>query len=359
MYWVELLYAGVVFAVVFAIGFLVRRALTRVIRHWAERTESKIDDVIIESIRQPIIFWFLVGGVYAAMGLISVPPQFVGVIDRALLVLLILSIAWTVANVAGGVVKYYGGRIGAAIQVTSLGQVIARLAILSLAVLIVLAELGIEITPLVASLGIGALAIALALQDTLANFFSGFYILAEKSIRVGDFISIEGVGEGTVVDIGWRTTKIQTLPRNLLIIPNKKLAESIVTNYDLPQSELSLSTTIGVSYDEDPDKVEQILLDEATKATKELPGANPNFTPLIRFAPAEYSLNFTVIWGASSIRERGQLTHLMNKRLVKRLREEGIEIPFPVRTLYIRREEGRARRRSAHRAEGKGNAQKG
>jgi small-conductance mechanosensitive channel len=345
----EFLYPALVFSIILAIGFAVRKLLTRIIRHWAERTETKLDDVILGAIRSPIILWFFVGGIYAAVGLIRLPAQFAVVIDRGLLALLILSIAWTVANIASGVIKYYGSKIGAAIQVTSLGQVITKFAILSLGIVIVLSELGIEITPLVASLGIGALAIALALQDTLANFFSGFYILAEKSIRVGDYISIEGVGEGTVVDISWRTTKIQTLQNNLIIIPNKKLAESIATNYDLPEQELSLSTTIGVSYDEDPDRVEQILLDEASKAVKEMGGANPDFTPLIRFAPADYSLNFTVIWRATNVRERGRQIHEMNKRLVKRLRAEGIEIPFPVRTVYIRQERGQRLRAASKR----------
>lgn len=349
----EYLYPALVFAIILAIGFTVRKILTRIIRHWAERTETKLDDVILGAIRSPIILWFLVGGIYAALGLIRLPSNVAVVVDRGLIAILILSIAWTLANIASGVIKYYGSKIGAAIQVTSLGQVVTKFAILSLAIVIVLSELGIEITPLVASLGIGALAIALALQDTLANFFSGFYILAERSIRVGDFISIEGVGEGTVVDISWRTTKIQTLPNNIIIIPNKKLAESIVTNYDLPEQELSLSTVIGVSYDEDPDRVEQILLDEASKAVKEMKGTNPDFTPLIRFAPADYSLNFTVIWRASSVRERGQQIHEMNKRLVKRLKAEGIEIPFPVRTVYLRDERGpvvkASRRREAAR----------
>ncbi|MCS7146408.1 MAG: mechanosensitive ion channel family protein [Nitrososphaerota archaeon] len=345
----EYLYAGIAFAVILSLGFLARRILTRIIRGWAERTESKLDDVILGVVRSSIILWFLIGGVYAAASLIKVPPQIGVVVDRGLLAFLILSVAWTLANLASGMIRYYGSRIGAAIQVTSLGQVIAKIAILSLAIVIVLSELGIEITPLVASLGIGALAVALALQDTLANFFSGFYILAEKSIRVGDFVSIEGVGEGTITDISWRTTKIQTLANNLLIIPNKKLAESIVTNYDMPGQEIMLSTVIGVGYGEDPDRVEQILLDEAAKAVKEIPGATPNFTPLVRLAPAEYSLNFTVIWMASSVRERGQQIHEMNKRLIKRLKAEEIEIPFPVRTLYIRREEAPPIRQSSKR----------
>jgi small-conductance mechanosensitive channel len=134
---------------------------------------------------------------------------------------LILSISWSLANLAGGVFRYYGHRIGAAVQITSLSQLMAKILVLVIGIIVVLAEFGVEVTPIVASLGIGGLAIALALQDTLANMFSGFYILAEKSIRVGDFINVEGAGEGRVVDIGWRTTKIVTLFNNMLVIPTR------------------------------------------------------------------------------------------------------------------------------------------
>jgi len=121
----------------------------------------------------------------------------------------------------------------------------AKLLVLTIGFIVILAEFGVEVTPIVASLGIGGLAIALALQDTLANMFSGFYILAEKSVRVGDFVNVEGAGEGRVIDIGWRTTKIITLFNNVLVIPNKKLAEAIITNFDMPEHSLGLSTTIS------------------------------------------------------------------------------------------------------------------
>jgi len=330
--------AAVAFVVVVGSGYLARRIITHMLRDWAEKTKTRIDDVILSTIHSSIILWSVIGGAYAASKIVDVPPALAYVIDRGLLALLILAVSWSIANLGAGVIRYYGGRVGAAVQATSLGQLLVRGLILGIGIVIILAELGIEITPLIASLGIGGLAIALALQDTLANFFSGFYISAEKSIRLGDFIMIEGVGEGVVVDIGWRATKIHTLQNTVIVIPNRKLAEAVVTNYDLPEPELSISTTIGVSYDEDPEKVEHILLDEATRAVKDLPGANPSFTPLIRFTPSEYSLNFTVIWRALSVRERGLLIHEMNKRLVKRLKSEGIEIPFPVRTVYLRQE---------------------
>ncbi len=325
------------FLVVLLTGLFIRFWIIRWAHTWARKTETKLDDVIISAVDKPILIWAVLGGFYAAhpyLG-ITLPTQLASILDRLVLAALILSISWSLANLAGGVFRYYGHRIGAAVQITSLSQLMAKLLVLVIGIIVVLAEFGVEVTPIVASLGIGGLAIALALQDRLANMFSGFYILAEKSIRVGDFINVEGAGEGRVVDIGWRTTKIVTLFNNMLVIPNKKLAEVIVTNYDLPEHNLGLSTTVSVGFGEDPERIEAIVYDEASKAVSELEGADPAFKPVVRFTVGEYSLNYTVIWRALDIKYRYQLIHQMNMRLFKRLRSEGVEIPFPVRTLYI------------------------
>jgi small-conductance mechanosensitive channel len=340
--------AAIVFTVSVLVGLVARALLKRSIRLWAERSATKMDDVIVGAIDKPIIAWFILGGVYASLPYLDLSPPLLTTAERGLLISLILSVSWALANIAGGVVRFYGSRIGAGLQVSSLGQVLAKVAILTLGIVIILAELGIEVTPLIASLGIGALAIALALQDTLANIFSGLYVLAEKSVRVGDFVRIEGVGEGRIVDIGWRSTRILTLPNNLVVIPNKKLAESIVTNYDLPDPSTNLETVISVGFSEDPERVEAILRDEVRRAIQELPGAEKGFEPIIRFSMGEYSLNFTVVWKAVNVMERGVLQHEMAKRVFRRLRAEGVEIPFPVRTLYIRSTAGmpaRSRRR--------------
>jgi len=332
------LQAIIYFLSIFLSGVAFRFVIIRWAHSWARKTETKLDDVIIGAVSKPILIWSFIGGLYVAHPYIGVtiPAQFTQILDKAVLAILILSVSWSVANLVGGVFKYYGHRIGAAVQITSLSQILARLVVLTIGLIIILAEFGVEVTPIVASLGLGGLAIALALQDTLANLFSGFYILAEKSIRVGDFVNVEGAGEGRVTDIGWRTTKIVTLLNSTLVIPNKKLAEAIITNFDLPEQSLGLTTTLSVGFGEDPDKVEAIISDEVSKAVSELEGADPSFKPLVWFAMGEYYLKFTVIFRALDIKYRGRLLHQMNKRLFRRLKLEGVEIPFPVRTLYIR-----------------------
>ena len=146
--------------------------------------------------------------------------------------------------------------------------------------LVLLSGLGISVTPLLTALGVGGLAVALALQDTLSNFFAGIHLLMERPIRVGDFIRLESGQEGYVEDIGWRTTRIRMLPNNMVIVPNGKLAQSILTNYYLPEPRMAVLIPISVSYHADPDHIERVLVEEASGAIGHLAGLLAEPAPL-------------------------------------------------------------------------------
>jgi small-conductance mechanosensitive channel len=191
---------------------------------------------------------------------------------------------------------------------------------------------------IITALGVGGLAVALALQDTLANLFAGIHILMEKSIRVGDFVRLETGQEGYVEDITWRTTRIKMLPNNMVIIPNSKLSQSIMTNYYLPEKRMALLIPIGVSYSSDPEKVERILVEEAKKAVGEVPGLLGEPEPAVRFIPGfgESSLDFTLVCHVQEFTDQYPVQHELRKRIFKRFKDEGIEIPFPHRTVYLK-----------------------
>jgi small-conductance mechanosensitive channel len=146
---------------------------------------------------------------------------------------------------------------------------------------------------------------ALALQDTLSNLFAGIHILAEHTIRVGDYIKLETGQEGYVEDISWRTTRIRMLPNNMVIVPNSKLSQSVVTNYYLPERRMAILIPVSVSYDADPDVVEQTLLDVAKKAAAEVPGLLSGPEPSVRFVPgfgaSSLDLPSSVMYGRSRI----------------------------------------------------------
>jgi small-conductance mechanosensitive channel len=206
--------------------------------------------------------------------------------------------------------------------------------------LVLLAHLGISIAPLLTALGVGGLAVALALQDTLANLFAGLHILVEKSIRVGDFIRLETGQEGYVDDITWRTTRVRMLPNNMVVIPNSKMSQSVVTNYYLPEKRMSLLIPISVAYASDPEHIEHVLVEEAKEGAKSIPGLLSDPEPFVRFIPGfgESSLDLTLICQVREFTDQYLAQHELRKRIFKRFKKEGIEIPFPQRTVHLRRE---------------------
>jgi len=182
--------------------------------------------------------------------------------------------------------------------------------------------------------------VALAFKDTLANFFAGLYILADRPIRLGDYIKLEGGPEGYVESIGWRSTRMRTLLNNIVVIPNSKVSESIITNYFLPERRVSLVLNIGVSYDSDSRRVEKLLVEEATRAVTEVEGLLSDPAPVVRFIPGfgDSALDFTLICQVREFVDQYYVQHELRHRIFERFKKEGIEIPFPQRTVHLRQE---------------------
>jgi small-conductance mechanosensitive channel len=331
---------AVVMIATMAVLFVARGIAFRVLYAWAEKTETRVDDIIIKSLKTPSVYWILALGLYAGLSISDLPEKYVFYLSKTIHVIVILSITLAVANLTGKVFRNYIQKSDLPIPTTGLAYGIVKGFIISIGFLIVLSVLGISIAPLLTALGVGGLAVALALQDTLANLFAGIHILMEKSIRVGDFVRLETGQEGYIEDITWRTTRVRMLPNNIVVIPNSKLSQSVVTNYHLPEKRMSLLIPIGVSYSSDPEKVEQILVEEAKKAAGDVPGLLGEPEPFVRFIPGygESSLDFTLICQVQEFVDQYLAQHELRKRIFKRFRQEGIEIPFPHRTVYLREE---------------------
>ena len=221
-----------------------------------------------------------------------------------------------------------------------------------IAAIIVLDAYGVSITPLLTALGVGGMAIALGLQDTMANLFAGLHILLTKQIRIGDHIRLEGGSEGQIIDITWRFAKIHTVTNNIVIVPNNKLAASIITNYDMGVAggtsveDVAFTVTVGVAYDSDLDGVEHVTLETAREVLARLDPAldaaeGASTAPSVRFHTfGDSSVIFNVNLHTSSFRNQYLIRHEFIKALKKRFEDEGIVIPFPIRT--VRTENGDA-----------------
>lgn len=325
---------------VLALLLFLRGIAFKVFHRWALRTRSPLDDLIIRVIRFPSLFWCLIIALYVGINSfdqMGIPLQYTLTVIHLLLV---FSVTLAISSLIGHLLRYYSQRSEVPLPSTGLVTGLLKGMVWAIGWIVILHFLGIPITPMITALGIGGLAVALALQDTLANLFAGVHIMVEKSIRVGDFVKLESGQEGHVLDITWRTTRIRMLSNNMVIIPNQTLSKSIVTNYYLPEKRMTLQIPVSVSYESDPDRVEAVLLETIHKAAGEIPGLLSEPGPVVRFIPGfgESSLDFTLICQIREVSDQFQVRHELHKRIYQALRKSGLEIPFPHRTVYLKTE---------------------
>jgi len=339
-WWPALVWPAVAFVGVAAATYALRVALFSAYRRWTGR--DKRTSLFLAGIRVPSLLWCAVLGLFVAVEIAELPRRLSLQVHVVLEVAIILSVTLTVAGVLGSLAAAASERRAMGGGMTGLAQTSVRLAVLLIGGLVLLGVLGIEITPILTALGVGGLAVALALQDTLSNLFAGMHLLADKPIRVGDYVKIADSVEGYVVDVGWRSTRVRMLQNNVIVVPNKKVTESVITNYDLPESRMALLLRVGVSYASDPDRVEAVLVDEARRAAGEVEGLLAEPAPFARLIPGfgEYSLDFTLICQVRTFVDQYGVQHELRKRILRRLRAEGIEIPFPTRVEIAARGEG-------------------
>jgi small-conductance mechanosensitive channel len=317
------------------LGWLARHAVTGALRRLVRRTTSDLDDALLAAIGPHIPFGFLLLGIVGAARWSRVDPGVVGRVDRFAFAAFLLSLTFALSSFLTRVIATRASRWPGALPATTLTQNSVRIAVIGLGLLLVLGNLGIAIAPLLTALGVGSLAVALALQPTLSNFFAGFHITLARRIRVGDFVELETGQQGVVTDIGWRSTQLRELPNNLVVVPNARLAEVIVRNYSLPEDEQAALVQVGVSYGSDLATVETVTVATAREIQTQVDGAVPTFEPFIRYHTfSDSSINFTVILRVKQFVDRYLVTHEFVKRLHVRYAEAGIEIPFPQRVVH-------------------------
>jgi len=193
---------------------------------------------------------------------------------------------------------------------------------------------GISITPAIAGLGIGGLAVALALQPTLSNFFAGAQLVLDKTIHIGDYIELDSGERGYIVEVGWRSTRVRTAFNNMMVIPNSRLIGSIITNYYGPSMEMAVMVESGVSYSSDLARVEAVALAVAQEIIEELPEAVKTREPWFSYdAFGDSNINFWVWLYATDRIASFRVKSELIKRLHARFAQEGITINYPVRLL--------------------------
>ncbi|MBI4739245.1 mechanosensitive ion channel family protein [Candidatus Woesearchaeota archaeon] len=331
----EYLRALIILVGAFIAGSLMHFILRTYVKRLTRRTKSDIDDILLGIVTKPFYLFVIFVGLYLALRTLTVLQDYHRILDQIFFIGAVL-ITTTLVS------KLLTVSIGRWLKVKKhfektpqvLNKVITII-IYSFAFLTILSQFKINVTPLITTLGLGGLAVGLALQNTLTNFFAGLHLISDKPVNVGDFIETESKMSGFVEDIGWRATRIRTLSNTIIIIPNGKLAESAITNLSLPEETVIVRVDCGVAYDSDLKEVEKITLDVAKKVQATVKGTVKNHDPAVQFHTfGDSNILFSVRLRVQHWEDKLHVQHEFIKALKERYDKENIEISFPVRRIY-------------------------
>lgn len=329
------------------LAFLVARICLYIfevyLNRFAAKTNTKLDDMIIGAIKRPLYIIIFVFGVYLAFNYVDFPfSDFVEVTILFKIISVIL-ITWVAFRLSDAIIKEYGYALAKKTDsniddvIIPVVDQISGILIIIIGILLILNLLEIRITPMLAGMGIAGIAVALAAQDTLSNMFSGFAMMVDQPFKLGDRIILDSGELCEVKEIGLRSTRLyNVIDHAIITMPNSDVSNMKITNISAPDVKLKVRIPIGVGYGTDIDKVKQILLEIAEEAPDVLNFPPPE-APFMEFDDS--SLNLLLIVWIGNIRKKVDVIDYINCRIKTRFEEEGINIPFPIRTVYLERED--------------------
>lgn len=317
-------------------GIIGEKVIFAKLRKFVVDKEIPGSEIIFSALHRMTFFWFVLAGFSGAIvySSVNINDAAKNLLQKIITILFLYTVTLVLARLTAGFVNLFIQRTEGV--PASLISNLAKISVLILGTLILLQTVGVEITPIVTTLGVGGLAVGLALQDTLANLFSGFYLLISKQVRTGDYVKLDDGYEGYVTDITWRNTTIREIQNNIIIVPNSRLASAIFTNYHLPEKIITLTMDIGIGYDSDLEQVERVTVEVAKEVMAEIAPELGEFEPNIRFHSFnDFSIDFKLYMRVNEYFDQRIGRHLLIKKLHKRYQQEGIQIPFPIRDVYV------------------------
>jgi small-conductance mechanosensitive channel len=312
--------------IAFTVGHLINAIVISRMRRLAARTQGQWDDVMVEELGRRIPLWSLLIGAWISVGYWELPDRWASLSSNAIRALGVLSVTLAGSAIASRLVVSYGPRLTPGVPVSGLMRNVVTGVIVTLGLLVILHGLGVEITPMLAALGVGGLAVALALQEPLSNLFAGVFITFAGQVNIGDYVRLDNGVEGTIADFNWHSTRIQALAGHLIIVPNAKLSQAIVSNLSEPGPDLGFGVDLTVEHGSDLDAVERIALAVAREVIATVPGAS-SAEPGVRFnAMTDLGVRVSVGFRAKTFTDQFLLRHEIIKRLTARFAAHGIEI---------------------------------
>lgn len=306
-------------------GILVRNLLRRWLGRVARHQKTEVAEVLAGAVPRPVGMAVFLVGMATGLRLLAVPETRLLEIHRL--------VSFALASLGVGLLMRVGfrsidayGKSNPALQSSAgIGRAVTWVVGLAIEAVLASDTLGISLAPALTALGVGSLAVALALQDTLSNFFSGVYVILDKPIRPGDFVRVDPTYEGYVESIGWRSTHLRTLSNNLVIIPNGMLAKAVITNYTLPTPHIASSVRVDVATESDVERAVSVLT-EIADAAKDVPGIEG--APSVTLSPGfvDGGIAFTLSYSVVSFGEQSKVQHVLRMRIAAALKRAGIAL---------------------------------
>lgn len=336
----ELLEIGIAVVGGVLLGWLLKKLIIPMLIRFAKKTKWKSDDLIIESIAKWIVFWFFLLACLYILPIFSNAYGYINKYDLAIRntigALFIFSFTWALARILAGMLQIRSQVEDKEFASSSIMGNIVKAIVYCIGLILVLQTFGVAIAPLLTALGVGGIAVALALQPTLSNLFSGLQLIASGKINIGDFVQLEGGQKGFIKDITWRNTTIETAQNNVIVVPNSKMADSILENFFLTDKQITFNVMVGVSYDSNLEHVEKVSIEVAKKVLSHFEGGVKEFEPLVRFYNfGDSSIDLKIFLRVHEYADQFLITSEFIKALHKRYNEESINIPFPIRTILM------------------------
>jgi small-conductance mechanosensitive channel len=329
-------YAIEIVLLVLAAG-VVRAITLRLFKDWATHLTWKHKNLLVALVERMITPILAIAVVAACFNLFPLSSKHLAVLNRFFYIAVLIVGVYCAARVTLSLLNQWleskEGREG----FREPTQFMVCVIFATFGTMILLENLGISLIAVWTTLGVSTVAVVLALQDTLSNFFAGVYPRLDHPVRLGDYIKLESGQEGFLLERGWRSTRIKALSNIVFVVPNAKLASAIVTDCSLPDPHMSLLIPISVNLNSNPQQEEDVVVEEASKALGNIPGLVSDSAPFARFTPGfgQFSLDFTLICTVGSYVDQYLVQHELRKRIYKRLREEGIEFLVPQQGVQV------------------------
>ena len=321
---------------VFIIGKLLYKIFSSVIRRLTAKTETKLDDIIIDMIEEPIVAALIVFGIWFALNGLNLPVGFTEMLGHMMQFIIVMMIAWLLTRLLEALIEEYLVPLTDASdndmddQLLPLLRKGAKIIIWSMAIIIGLNNAGYDVAALIAGLGIGGLALAMASKDTVANIFGGFTIFTDKPFTINDRVQVGGY-DGTVTEIGIRSTRIKTLSGRIVTIPNSKFADSPVENVSLEPAR-KISIDLGLTYDTSPENMQKAL-QTLKEIADDIEGVKEGAT--IFFSGfGDSAMNIKFIYYIDKGSDIAGTQNDVNMAILTHFNKAGLDFAFPTQTLY-------------------------